>query len=221
MVPWYQGPMQTIAVLNQKGGVGKTTLATNLAAAAHLEARRTLLVDHDAQGSALDWSLARGERSKLDGLTVVKSDRALQLPRFREMSRGYDAVVLDAPPRLGDITRSIAMAADVVLIPVQASAFDFWAIEETVKLLDSADELRAQLGWPPARRAFVVNRAIARTELAREAGTAIEGEVAGTLHQRIAFPKAAEHGESVLTLAPDGAAAHEVRRLWRAVRGAA
>src|SRR6266545_854620 len=105
--------LTTIAVLNQKGGVGKTTLATNLAAASHLKGRRTLLIDMDRQGSALDWSAARLEGSKLAGLAVVKLDKALALPRFREITEGYEVVFLDGPPRLGDITRSAAVAADV------------------------------------------------------------------------------------------------------------
>jgi chromosome partitioning protein len=214
--------MVTIAVLNQKGGVGKTTLATNLAAAAHLEGRRTLLIDHDAQGSALDWGAARADGSALEGISVVKADRALALPRFRELARGYKVVLLDAPPRLGDITRAAAVAADVVLIPIQASAIDLWAVEDTLALLDSADSIRAELGKRAVRRAFVLNRAIAGTMLSREAPAALERhDVVGTVHQRIAFPTAAQTGESVLTTDADGAAAHEIRRLWRAVRGVA
>ena len=77
--------MLTIAVLNQKGGVGKSTLSTNLAAAAHLKGKRSLVVDLDAQGSAFDWYAARAEGSELAGLAVVKADRALSLSRFREI----------------------------------------------------------------------------------------------------------------------------------------
>jgi chromosome partitioning protein len=84
----------TIAVLNQKGGVGKTSLAVNLGAAAHLAGRRTLIPDMDRQGSAFDWISARREGSKLDGLAVVRADRALPVARLREMSAGYDVVIL-------------------------------------------------------------------------------------------------------------------------------
>jgi chromosome partitioning protein len=109
----------TVAVLNQKGGVGKTSLAVNLGAVAHLAGRRTLIIDMHRQGSAFDWSSARREGSKLDGLAVVRADRALPVVRLREMSAGYDVVILDGPPRLGKVTRAAACAADVVLIPVQ------------------------------------------------------------------------------------------------------
>jgi cellulose biosynthesis protein BcsQ len=106
-------------VLQQKGGSGKTTLAVNLAAAAHLEGRRTLVVDMDRQASAFDWSAARQEGSSLEGLAVVKADRAIALPRFREISRGYEFVFLDGPPRLGDVTQSAAVAADVAVLPLR------------------------------------------------------------------------------------------------------
>ena len=214
-------PRLTIAVLNQKGGAGKTTLSTSLAAAAHLGAGRTLLVDLDAQGSALDWGAARGDGSRLDGLAVVKADKALALPRFREMSAGYDVVVLDGPPRLGDVTRAAAVAADVVLVPLQASALDLWAVQQTLDLLNAADEIRAELQRPPMRRLFVLNRAIAGTTLARQVQALGELELVATVHQRIAFPEASAAGESVLTREAEGAAAFEVRRLWRAVSGPA
>jgi chromosome partitioning protein len=211
----------TIAVLTQKGGAGKTTLSTNLAAAAHLGGARTLLIDLDVQGSALDWGAARGEGSRLDGLTVMKADRALGLPRFREMSQGYGAVFFDGPPRLDPITRNAAVAADVVLVPLQASALDLWAIRQTIDVLDEADAIRAELSRAPIRRAFVLNRAIAGTGLARQVEGLPDLEILATVHQRIAFPEAAAVGESVLTREGTGAAAFEIRRLWRAIAPAA
>jgi chromosome partitioning protein len=212
--------MFTIAVLNQKGGVGKTTLATNLASAAHLEGQRTLLIDMDRQGTALDWSTARGEGSKLEGLATVKVDKALAIPRFREVSAGYDVVLLDGPARLGDVTRSAAVAADVALIPVQPGQFDLWACEETLKVLADADAIRAELGRAPVRRLFVVSRAMARTVLAQEAPKVLaeKGEVSKVvIHNRIAFTEAQTTGESVLTMQPKGPAASEIRALYKSL----
>jgi chromosome partitioning protein len=208
-----------VAVLNQKGGVGKTSLAVNLAAAAHLGGKKTLLVDMDRQGSAFDWSAARKDGSRLEGLAVVRADRALPIARLREMAAGYEVVLLDGPPRLGEVTRSAACFADVVLVPVQPGPFDLWASVETLSELDQADALRAELGRAPMRRLFVLNRAAARTLLAREAPKLLSeaGRLVGVIHQRIAFPEASALGESVLTMAPSSPAASEVRRLWRAV----
>jgi chromosome partitioning protein len=209
--------MFTIAVLNQKGGVGKTTLATNLAAAAHLAKKRTLLVDLDQQGSALDWYNARQEGSLLAGLATVKVDRALALPKYKEIASGFDVVVLDGPPRLDTLTRSAAVAADLVVIPVRPGAFDLWAIEETVSTLAAADDIRAELGRRPVRRLFVINQAAANTVIARETPDAL-AEVGDTapvvIHLRVAFAEAANAGESVLTTQPAGSAAEEIQALY-------
>jgi chromosome partitioning protein len=211
----------TVAVVQQKGGSGKTTLAINLAAAAHLGRKRALVVDMDRQGSAFDWSAARRDGSKLDGLAVVRADRALALPRFREIADGYEAVFLDGPPRLGDVTLSAAVAADVALIPLQPGPFDFWAVAETLECLDKADAIRAHLEREPVRRAFVVNRALRQTRLARDAVSSLEatnGAFLGVIHQRVVFSEACSHGESVLTLPDAEAAACEVNQLWQAIQ---
>jgi len=215
-------PALTVALLQQKGGSGKTTLAINLAAAAHLAGRRTLVVDMDRQASAFDWSSARADGSALDGLAVVKADKAIALPRFREIVGGYEVVFLDGPPRLGDVTQSAAIAADVAVMPIQPGPFDFWAVAETLESLDHADQIREQLGRPAVARVFVVNRATVNTRLAREAEVELRkagGRLAGVIHQRIAFPDVAGRGESVLTSRAAEAAADDIKRLWRAVKG--
>ncbi len=94
--------MYVIAVLSLKGGVGKTTLATNLAAAAHLRGKSTILVDLDKQGSSLDWGSMRVEASKLAGIAVSKHDRNFSRARLLELATGREVVVLDGPPRIGD-----------------------------------------------------------------------------------------------------------------------
>jgi len=207
----------TIAVLNQKGGVGKTTLATNLAAAAHLAGIRTLLIDLDLQGSALDWYHARQEGSSLDGLGVVKVDRALALPKFKTISTGYKMVLIDGPPRLDTLTRSAAVTADVVLVPVRPGAYDLWALEETLSTLADADQVRRELGLEPAAKVFVITQATP-TRITREAPDALRdiGELADAIvGMRVAFPEAANLGESVLTIAPGSAAADEITALYQ------
>jgi chromosome partitioning protein len=208
--------MIALAVLNQKGGTGKTTVGTNLAAAAHLAGLRTLVIDLDRQGSAVDWAATRSSTSKLVGLTVVKWDKPLGLPRFREIAAGYEVVVLDGPPRLGDIVRTAAVAADVVVIPCQPSGTDIWALPETVDVLDQADAVRAELSRPATRRLFLLNRT-SDTRLSRAAPETLAeaGEVCPvSLRNRIAYAAAVTAGESVLTLEPGGAAAHEVAALF-------
>lgn len=218
--------MLIVAVVQQKGGSGKTTLAVNLGACAHLAGLRSLIVDLDPQGSAFDWSEKRPEGSRLEGLTVVQAAphteklerEGLKLARYAEITRGYDVAFLDGS-RLGAITQSAAVAADVVLMPIQPGGFDFWAMEETIAAIDRADEVRAHIGRRAVRRAFVLNRASVGTRLAREAEQALRGaEFVGVVHDRVAFGATALAGDSVVASPAASLAAVEIERLWRAIR---
>ena len=178
------------------------------------------MIDLDRQGSAIDWFNARQPGSLLDGLPVAWVLK-LTAPHFERLARGYDCVVLDGPPRLDEITRSAAVIADVALLPVQPGPFDFWAVDETLSTLTRADEIRAELGRRPIRRAFVLNRAGRGTRLAAEAEQELRksgGHFAGVVHQRVAFPDAASRGESVFTTPGALLAATDVQRLWRALK---
>src|SRR5476651_1448820 len=113
-----------IGVLNQKGGVGKTTIAVNLAAAFANSGARALLVDADPQGSALAWSSAR-ERDPLFAVVgMAKPSLHRDLP---DLAKNYDFVVIDGAPRVNELGRSAILASDFVLLPVQPSPYDVWA----------------------------------------------------------------------------------------------
>ncbi len=103
-----------IGVLNQKGGVGKTTLSVNIAAALAKRGARVLLIDADPQGSSLDWSAAR-EGEPL--FSVVGLPRASIHKEISQVGQGYDHIIIDGPPRVTDLARSAIMASDLVLIP--------------------------------------------------------------------------------------------------------
>jgi chromosome partitioning protein len=210
---------QIVAFVNQKGGVGKTTLASNVAAAADLDGRRTLLLDLDPQGSALDWFAARGDSSRL-GVVVAKVDVVLTRRAIDSLTAGYDFVVLDAPPQLGDLTRSAAVAADLIVLPLQASPLDLWASAATLQTLDEAAAIRDQLGLPPALRRSVLNRTQRGTVIARSAQQAaadVAELVDVMIHQRVVYAEAMANGESVLTTEPNGPAADEVNALYAAL----
>jgi chromosome partitioning protein len=219
--------MFSVAVLHQKGGSGKTTLAICLAAAAHLEGHRTTLIDLDSQASALAWSAERPEGSRLAGisvaLAVAPSHRKVPLSSLRDLTAAYDVAILDGPAREPGITRSAAAFADVALVPIAPGPTDLWSVRDTVESLDAADEVRADLGLPPVRRAFVVNAARKGSVLQREAQAEIEaslGDCLGTVHHRVSLPAALSRGETVLTLPVATEAAVEITRLWRALKGA-
>jgi chromosome partitioning protein len=198
-----------VAVLNQKGGAGKTTLAVHLARALVLAGRRALLVDSDPQGSARDWHAA-GEEELVPvvGLDRPSLDRAL-----KTVADGHEFVIVDGAPQAHDLAVAGIRAADVVLVPVQPSPYDVWAAEDLVELIRARQEVTG--GRP--RAAFVVWRRSARTRIAREVREALLGyglpvfdAAAG---QRVVFAESASRGSTALDAEPHGPAAAEVRAL--------
>jgi chromosome partitioning protein len=224
--------MMTFAVVQQKGGVGKTTIAINLAACAHVAGLRSLIVDMDRQATAFEWSaVERAPGSRCAGITVMQAGITVQAgsrkaealgiaAQIPKMSRGYDAVFLDGPPRLGDQTLAAAVAADVAIIPLEPFAASFWAVPETIELLDSADVIREQYGRRPIKRGFVLSRAGIGTRLLRAAEAELRknpraGELLGIIHQRVTIAEAMELGEAAITMPTASTAADEFERLWR------
>jgi chromosome partitioning protein len=105
-----------VALLNQKGGTGKTTLALHLAGEWARQGARVTLVDADPQGSALDWSQQRAHEGLARLFGVIGLARDTIHHEAPELARGVDMLVIDGPPRVAALMRSVLLAADVVLI---------------------------------------------------------------------------------------------------------
>ena len=198
-----------LAVLNQKGGAGKTTLAIHIATALVRGGTRILLIDADPQGSALDWAALRSGEPSFPVIGLPKPVLHRELPA---LAAGYDHVVIDGPPQVQDVTRSAIMASDVTLIPVQPSPLDIWGARAVVELLAEAAIVK-----PNLKTAFAINRKIVNTALGREVTEALAvyqmRVLAASLAQRVAFAECIARGCTVFDLDPGSAASVEVTAL--------
>jgi chromosome partitioning protein len=131
-----------IALLNQKGGVGKTTLAVHIATGLSQRGEKILLLDTDRQGSAMDWAANRETPPLFPVVGLPKPTVHRELPK---LAGDYAHVVIDSPPHANDVARSVIMASDLILIPVQPSPYDVWATKDTVDLINEAAPLREDL----------------------------------------------------------------------------
>ena len=197
--------MQVVALLSQKGGAGKTTLALALAVAAQQSSRDAAVVDLDPQASAAKWADRRG-----DTAPVVISAQAARLSQVLTAAEGgADLVILDTPPRADNVALAAAQAADLVLVPCRASVLDLETAATTAQLVRVA-------GDPEI--AFVLNgvpwrgpKALQAREALTDAGLSVCPVAIG---YRVAHEHAATVGETANEFEPGGKAATEVQAVY-------
>jgi len=210
-----------VLIGGEKGGTGKTTIATNLAAKRALAGRDVLLIDTDQQGSANYWAQSRDESGAKPRRVacVQKFGKGLQA-EVQDLAKRYQDIVIDAGGRDSVELRAALVVADKAYIPIQPSQFDIWT-------LDRMDELvRSAQGFNPGLRALVVisrvstNPSVSESKdtqeiLADFAHLALSGVV---VRDRIAYRKAARDGFCVDELKPkDPKASEEIEALYAEV----
>jgi chromosome partitioning protein len=198
--------MPTIAIISQKGGAGKTTLALHLAAAAQDAGRVALIIDTDPQATASQWAAWRQ-----DAPPEVIDSPPPRLAAKVEAAQGQGAnfIVIDTPPHADSAARAAVEVADLVLIPCRPSAFDLSAIQTTAKLV--------QLLRKPAFVVFTAGSPNA-PRVYQEAGELVEGF--GTppcpiqIPDRAVYRHASGEGRTVMEYEPAGKAADDIRQLY-------
>ena len=184
--------MNVIAVLNQKGGSGKTTIATQLARGLQLQGHSVLLVDSDQQGSARDWRAVDEDNP----VPVIGLDRPTLDKDLKTVS-DKDYVVIDGSPQATNLALSAIKAADFVLIPVQPSPYDVWATNDLVELVKQ----RIEMTDGKLKAAFVVSRAIQNTNIGKEVASVLTEYglpvLDARIMQRVSYPNSAALGKTV------------------------
>ncbi|MDX6751162.1 AAA family ATPase [Geminicoccaceae bacterium 1502E] len=211
-----------ILIGGEKGGTGKTTLSIHLAALRTAAGKEVLLVDTDRQGSASSWCAVRDEEGRAPRVACVQKFGKTLGADIRAMAAKYDDIIIDAGGRDSVELRAGMTVSDLLYIPIQASQFDVWTLDQMNTLVEQASAINERL------RAFaVLNRASsnpsvkeaddARAALAEYENLAIAQSV---IRDRIAFRKAAREGATVGEITDrDAKAIAEINRLYGEIFG--
>jgi chromosome partitioning protein len=201
--------MKTLAIISQKGGSGKTTIAVHMAVCAIRQNLHTAIIDIDPQGSAYDWYLSRGEESELNAVQATAGQLTALLKQAK--AGGADFVIVDTAPHSDSAAAMTAQVADFVLMPCRPARFDLKAIGSTAAIV--------KLAKTPS--AVVINAA-PRGKLADEARDALQQQgltvLDPVLQQRVAYSHAVIDGRSVHEYEPEGKAAEEIDELFSCLK---
>jgi chromosome partitioning protein len=197
-----------ISVVNQKGGVGKTTIAINIGIGMARRNYKVGFLDTDPQGTASQWQSIEGNMA----FEVRRHPSRVSSMDLMDADRDHGVVVIDTPPAIGEITQSALEVSDLTIVPLAPSVLDIWSSRTTVGMIEEAMKVNPRL-----KGRLLVSRKIPRTRLGRDGREAIEAlemEVFETeISQRIAYVESMIAGVSVFQYAPKSEASQEMERL--------
>ncbi len=189
---------EIIGIIQVKGGVGRSTIATNLAAilSAH---SATLLIDGDLpQGTSASWYATRQSSMPSERLSLTTAANHLELiDKINAAADSYRYIIIDAPPRLAEMTRAIIILSHLALIPLGASAAEIWSTSDLLTTIDEAKNFK-----PDVDARVLWTRYRAYTKEARELSEAVHRELklkelAARIGYRVAYSEALARGLSV------------------------
>ena len=198
--------MQTISLVSQKGGVGKSTLASNLAAYASSKGLKTTIIDLDKQSSLTAWYGLRLRHT--DDVALLLEGMPLVDQIKQQEQAGFDLCIIDTPPHNSTEAANAVRASDITIVPVRASAFDLLASRPTFELLSSV-------------KGGVVLNAVASSSAVKDSAIDFVKKnglkVLAVIGQRVAFQHAISFGKGVTEYQPSGKASEEIKGLWETI----
>lgn len=204
-----------ISFLNQKGGVGKTTLSVNISHGLQQKDKKVLLVDSDPQGSARDWHAA-GEGNVLKVIGLDRETIFKDINNFRDQ---YDYIVIDGAPQLSIMAAATLKCSDLVIIPIQPSPWDIWAAEEIINLAKT----RRELTEDKLKIMLAINRCVGNTHLGREVKESLQAYelpiFKSIIYQRVAYAESAKNGSTVIKEDTNSKASLEIMNIVEEIMG--